>query len=101
VTEDNALEEEENETPTFVSLSRTNPNGTGSGTAVTFFSTNSNGQLAFLDNMVAIGQTEFSSEAAHFRECEWKGGTVPFEIGGSAPTMENQTMTLSIASEEG
>jgi hypothetical protein len=67
-------EEEENATLTFVSLSRTNPDGTGSGTAVTFFSTNSTGQVAFLDNMVAIGQTEFSPGGSLFREWEWKGG---------------------------
>src|SRR5215217_2664560 len=56
MTEDGAAEEEENATITFVLLSRTNPDGTGSGTGVTFFSTNSTGQLAFLDNMVAISQ---------------------------------------------
>src|SRR5215216_1995920 len=38
MTEDGA-EEEENATITFVLLSRTNPDGTGSGTGVTFFST--------------------------------------------------------------
>src|SRR5215216_2705098 len=42
MTEDGAEEEEEeNATITFVLLSRTNPDGTGSGTGVTFFSTNS------------------------------------------------------------
>jgi hypothetical protein len=90
VTEDGAAAEE-NATITFVMLSRTNPDGTGNATAVTFFSTNSTGQLAFLDNMVAIGQTEFSPEGARFREWEWKGGTLPFEIGGGAPTTGNQT----------
>src|SRR5215211_3335721 len=46
MTEDGAEEEEEeNATITFVLLSRTNPDGTGSGTGVTFFSTNSTGQL--------------------------------------------------------
>ena len=77
VTEDGAAatEEQENANLTFVSLTRTNPEGTGSGTAVAFFSTNSTGQLAFLDHMVAIGQTEFSPEGARFREWEWKGGT--------------------------
>src|SRR5215207_2664573 len=59
MTEDGAAEEE-NATITFVLLSRTNPDGTGSGTGVTFFSTNSTGQLAFLDNMVAISQIEYS-----------------------------------------
>src|SRR5215204_4251502 len=98
VTEDGAEEEEEEEnaTITFVLLSRTNPDGTGNSTSVTFFSTNSTGQLAFLDNMVAIGQTESSPEGARFREWEWKGGTVPFEIdGGGAPTTGNQTTIAS------
>src|SRR5215203_3093467 len=96
VTEDDAAEEGENATITFVLLSRTNPNGTGNSTSVTFFSTNSTGQLAFLDNMVAIGQTESSPEGARFREWEWKGGTVPFEIdGGGAPTTGNQTTIAS------
>jgi hypothetical protein len=100
VTEDGAEEEEEEEeenaTITFVLLSRTNPDGTGNSTSVTFFSTNSTGQLAFLDNMVAIGQTESSPEGARFREWEWKGGTVPFEIdGGGARTTGNQTTIAS------
>src|SRR5215216_1554370 len=83
MTEDGAAEEE-NATITFVLLSRTNPDGTGSGTGVTFFSTNSTGQLAFLDNMVAISQIEYSPEEGinRFGEWEWKGGTLPFESGG-------------------
>jgi hypothetical protein len=93
-TEDGAAAEEENATITFVLLSRTNPDGSGSGTGVTFFSTNSTGQLAFLDNMVAIGQIEYSPEEGinRFREWEWKGGTLPFESGAAAPpTTGNQT----------
>src|SRR5215213_700820 len=98
VTEDDAAEEGENATITFVLLSRTNPNGTGNSTSVTFFSTISTGQLAFLDNMVAIGQTESSPEGARFREWEWKGGTLPFEIDGDgAPTTTgNQTTIASV-----
>src|SRR5215216_2052951 len=94
MTEDGA-EEEENATITFVLLSRTNPDGTGSGTGVTFFSTNSTGQLAFLDNMVAISQIEYSPEEGinRFGEWEWKGGTLPFETAAAAPpsTTGNQT----------
>ncbi len=76
-----AEEEQENATITFVLLSRTNPDGSGSGTSVTYFSTNSTGQLAFLDNMVAIGQVEYSPEEGinRFAEWEWKGETLPFE----------------------
>src|SRR5829696_1472736 len=97
MTEDGAEEEgEENATITFVLLSRTNPDGTGSGTGVTFFSTNSTGQLAFLDNMVAISQIEYSPEEGinRFGEWEWKGGTLPFETGAAAAppsTTGNQT----------
>ena len=71
----------ENATISFVLLTRTNPDGSGSGTSVTYFSTNSTGQLAFLDNMVAIGQVEYSPEEGinRFAEWEWKGGTIPFE----------------------
>jgi hypothetical protein len=100
VTEDGAAEEEENATITFVLLSRTNPDGTGNSTSVTFFSTNSTGQLAFLDNMVAIGQTESSPEGARFREWEWKGGTLPFEIDGDgAPTTTGNQTTIASALE--
>jgi hypothetical protein len=103
-TEDGAAAaEEENATITFVLLSRTNPDGSGSGTGVTFFSTNSTGQLAFLDNMVAIGQIEYSPEEGinRFREWEWKGGTLPFESGAAAPlTTGNQTTITSALEEE-
>src|SRR5215216_2603906 len=95
MTEDGAAAEEENATITFVLLSRTNPDGTGSGAGVTFFSTNSTGQLAFLDNMVAISQIEYSPEEGinRFGEWEWKGGTLPFETAAAAPpsTTGNQT----------
>jgi hypothetical protein len=84
VTEDGAAaeeeeEEEENATITFVLLSRTNPDGSGNGTGVTFFSTNSTGQLAFLDNMVGINDSVFSQGGGTIRVWEWKGGTVPFD----------------------
>src|ERR687894_862158 len=55
--------EQENATTTFVDISRMNPDGTGSGTGVVFFSTNSTGQLAFLDNMVGINDSEFSQRS--------------------------------------
>ena len=82
-TEGGAAAEEggENATISFVLLTRTNPDGSGNGTSVTYFSTNSTGQLAFLDNMVAIGQVEYSPVEGinRFAEWEWKGGTIPFE----------------------
>ena len=83
MTEGGAAEEGggENATISFVYLTRTNPDGSGSGTGVAYFSTNSTGQLAFLDNLVAIGQVEYSPAEGinRFAEWEWKGGTVPFE----------------------
>jgi hypothetical protein len=71
--------EQENATTTFVDISRMNPDGTGSGTGIVFFTTNSTGQLAFLDNMVGINDSEFSQGSGTIRVWEWKGGTVPFE----------------------
>ena len=78
---DAAAEGGENATISFVLLTRTNPDGSGSGTSVTYFSTNSTGQLAFLDNLVAIGQVEYSPAEGinRFAEWEWKGGMIPFE----------------------
>ncbi|MDQ4015580.1 MAG: hypothetical protein M3136_07435 [Thermoproteota archaeon] len=91
-----AAEQEENATTTFVDISRMNPDGTGSGTGVVFFSTNSTGQLAFLDNMVGINQGELSPEGGKIRVWEWKGETLPFETGASgAPTAGNQTIITS------
>ncbi|HEU4443305.1 MAG TPA: hypothetical protein VFR94_01390 [Nitrososphaeraceae archaeon] len=92
VTEGDDGAEQENATTTFVDISRISPDGTGSGTGVVFFSTNSTGQLAFLDNMVGINQGEFSPGRGTIRTWEWKGGTLPFETGGGgAPTTGNQT----------
>jgi hypothetical protein len=72
--------EQENATSTFVGISRMTPNGPEGGTDVVFFSTNSTGQLAFLDNMVGIMQSEFSPGGGIIRTWEWKGGgTAPFE----------------------
>jgi hypothetical protein len=81
MTEDGAEEGGENATISFVLLSHTNPDGSGSGTSVTYFSTNSTGQLAFLDDLVAIGQVEYSPAEGinRFAEWEWRGGTLPFE----------------------
>jgi hypothetical protein len=98
---DDGTAEQENATTTFVDISRMNPDGSGSGTGVVFFSTNSTGQLAFLDNMVGINQGEFSPESGTIRTWEWKGGTLPFETGGSgAPTTGNQTAITSALEEE-
>ncbi|MDQ4101004.1 MAG: hypothetical protein M3115_02300 [Thermoproteota archaeon] len=69
--------QEETATVTFVALGRTDAEGTtGSSTGVAFYSTNSTGQLAFLDNMVGIFQLEFTPEESTIRTWEWKGGTL-------------------------
>jgi hypothetical protein len=96
-----AQEEEENATTTFVELSRVGPGDTGSGTGVVFYSTNSTGQLAFLDNMLAVYQHEMYPGVDTIREWEWKGGTLPLESGAAPPTTgENQTTTITSALEE-
>jgi hypothetical protein len=77
--DDDGTAQQENATTTFVDISRMNPDGSGSGTGVVFFSTNSTGQLAFLDNMVGINDSEFSPGGGTIRVWEWKGGTVPFD----------------------
>jgi hypothetical protein len=76
---DNGTAEQENATTTFVELGRAGPGDTGSGTGVVFYSTNSTGQLAFLDNMLAIYQHEMYPGVDTIRVWEWKGGTLPFE----------------------
>jgi hypothetical protein len=95
--DDGAAGEEENATTTFVDISRTNPDGTGNATGVVFFSTNSTGQLAFLNNMIGIAQIEFSPEGSTVRMWEWKGADLPFESGdggAAAPTTgNNQTLS--------
>jgi hypothetical protein len=88
--------QQETATVTFVSLGRSDPEGTtGSSTGAVFFSTNSTGQLAFLNNMVGIAQVEFSPEGSTVRIWEWKGGSLAPEngSGGGAATTGNQTTT--------
>jgi hypothetical protein len=99
--EGDGAEEQENASATFVELSRARPDNTGSGTGIVFFTTNSTGQLAFLNNMLAIFQHEFSQERDTLRMWEWKGGTLPFENGsGVAPITANQTTPTSMLQEE-
>jgi hypothetical protein len=92
---------EENATTNFVSVGSTNPNGTGSrigvvGTAsrigFVYYTTNSTGELAFLDNILGIYQAETSQEGVTSRVWEWKGGgMLPFETDSRTPiaTMVN------------
>jgi hypothetical protein len=99
--DDDGTAEQENATTTFADISRMNPDGSGAGTGVVFFSTNSTGQLAFLDNMVGINDSVFSQGGGTIRVWEWKGGTLPFETGGSgAPARGNQITPSSALEEE-
>ena len=101
VTEDGAAaEKEENATFTYVMLSRANPDGTGAGTGVAFFNSNSTGQLAFLDNMLAIAHVEFSPEGSTLKIWEWKGGTLPFETDSPSTTGNQMTITGALEEEE-
>ena len=97
---DGDAEEQQNATSTFVGITRITPDGPEGGTDVVFFNTNSTGELAFLDNMVGIMQSEFSPGGGTIRTWEWKGGTVPFEIDGGIATTGNSTTITSPLEEE-
>jgi hypothetical protein len=70
--------QEENATATLVDLNGVRPHDPRSSTCVAFFSTNSTGQLAFLDKMIAICQVKASPEGTAIRMWEWKGADLPF-----------------------
>jgi hypothetical protein len=98
--DDDGTAEQENATSAFVDISRMNPDGTGAGTGVVIFNTNSTGQLAFLDNMVGISQSEFSSEGGIIRTWEWRGGDLQFGNEGNddtAATSEEPLLTNTTA----
>ncbi len=83
-------EQQENATALLVDLNGVRPDDPRSSTGVVFFSTNSTGQLAFLDNMIAIYQVKASPEGTAIRMWEWKGADLPFETSGAAaPTTGN------------
>jgi hypothetical protein len=88
--------QQETATITFASLSHSDPEGaTGSGTGAAFFSTNSTGRLAFLNNMVGIAQVEFSPEGSTVRIWEWKGVSLALENGSDGTATENQSISTS------
>ncbi len=92
--------EQENATAVLVDLNGVRPDDPRSSTGVVFFSTNSTGQLAFLDNMIAIYQVKASPEGTAIRMWEWKGAELPFESGSDAPTTGNNQTTITSALEE-
>jgi hypothetical protein len=90
-------EEQENATAVLVDLNGVRPDDPRSSTGVVFFSTNSTGQLAFLDNMIAIYQIKASPVGTAIRMWEWKGAELPFENEGDddgAAAIGNQTTTM-------
>ena len=91
--------EQENATAVLVDLNGVRPDDPRSSTGVVFFSTNSTGQLAFLDNMIAIYQVKASPVGTAIRMWEWKGAELPFETSSAAPTEGNQTTTITSAQE--
>ena len=78
----NGTEQQENATAVLVDLNGVRPDDPRSSTGIVFFSTNSTGHLAFLDNMIAIYQVKASPEGTAIRMWEWKGADLPFESGG-------------------
>lgn len=68
----------ENATATLIDLNGVRPNEPRSSTGVAFFRTNSTGQLAFLDKMIAIYQVKASPAGTAIRMWEWKGTDLPF-----------------------
>jgi hypothetical protein len=86
--------EQENATAVLVDLNGVRPDDPRSSTGVAFFSTNSTGQLAFLDNMIAIYQVKASPAGTAIEMWEWKGADLQFgnEDDGTA-IIGNQTTT--------
>ncbi len=69
----------ENATAFLVDLNGVRPDDPRSSTGVAFFSTNSTGQLRFLDNLIAIYQVKASPAGTASQMWEWKGADLPFE----------------------
>jgi hypothetical protein len=88
--------EQENATALLVDLNGVRTDDPRSSTGVVFFSTNSTGRLAFLDNMIAIYQVKASAEGTSILMWEWKGADLPFESGSATPAERNQTATSPI-----
>src|SRR5215218_9854722 len=86
--------EQENATALLVDLNGVRPDDPRSSTGVIFFSTNSTGQLAFLDNLIAIYQVKASPAGTAIEMWGWKGADLPFgNEGDSTAIIGNQTTT--------
>jgi hypothetical protein len=87
--------EQENATALLVDLNGVRPDDPRSSTGVIFFSTNSTGQLAFLDNLIAIYQVKASPAGTAIEMWEWKGADLPFgNEGDGTAIIGNQTTTM-------
>ena len=86
--------EQENASALLVDLNGVRPDDPRSSTGVIFFSTNSTGQLAFLDNLIAIYQVKASPAGTAIEMWEWKGADLPFgNEGDGTAIIGNQTTT--------
>ena len=72
-------EQSENATAFLVDLNGVRPDDPRSSTGIAFFSTNSTGQLRFLENLIAIYQVKASPAGTAIQMWEWKGADLPFE----------------------
>ena len=92
------LEQQENATALLVDLNGVRPDDPRSSTGVVFFSTNSTGQLAFLDNMIAIYQVKASPVGTAIQMWEWRGADLPFESGSATASAEGNQTTINTTS---
>jgi hypothetical protein len=92
------LEQQENVTALLVDLNGVRPDDPRSSTGVVFFSTNSTGQLAFLDNMIAIYQVKASPVGTAIQMWEWRGADLPFESGNATASAEGNQTTINTTS---
>jgi hypothetical protein len=92
------LEQQENATALLVDLNGVRPDDPRSSTGVVFFSTNSTGQLAFLDNMIAVYQVKASPVGTAIQMWEWRGADLPFESGNATASAEGNQTTINTTS---
>ena len=88
--------EQENATAVLVDLNGVRPDDPRSSTGVIFFSSNSTGQLAFLDNMIALYQVKASPAGTAIEMWEWKGADLPFGNEGDGTAIIGNQTTITI-----
>jgi hypothetical protein len=100
-------DQQENATAMLVDLNGVRPDDPRSSTGVAFFSTKPTGQLAFLDNLIAIYQVKASPAGTAIQMWEWKGADLPFENEGDdgtatpeEPSLMNTTLTNAAATAD-